>query len=84
MTQAGQKPQRGFGGRILFDKERNRFWSSQLVVYAFDETNRQPTDNKPTRRYIFPADQMAIHVSKDMGASYSCSLPRDEAGPKLR
>ena len=29
MTQAGQKPQRGFGGRIMFyDKEgRSRFWS---------------------------------------------------------
>jgi hypothetical protein len=84
MTQAGQKPQRGFGGRILFyDKEGKKpiLVEGQLVVYAFDETNRQPTDNKPTRRYVFPADQMAIHMSKcDMGASYSFWLPWDEAG----
>ncbi len=84
MTQAGQKPQRGFGGRLLFyEKEGKKpiLVDGQLVVYAFDETNRQPTDNKPTRRYVFPADQMAIHMSKcDMGASYSFWLPWDEAG----
>jgi hypothetical protein len=84
MTQAGQKPQRGFGGRILFyDKEGKKpiLVEGQLVVYAFDETNRQPTDNKPTRRYVFPADQMAIHMSKcELGASYSFWLPWDEAG----
>lgn len=84
MTQAGQRPQRGFGGRVLFyDKEGKKpiLVDGQLVVYAFDETNRQPTDNKPTRRYVFPADQMPIHMSKcDMGASYSFWLPWDEAG----
>jgi hypothetical protein len=84
MTQSGQKPQRGFGGRILFyDKEGKNpiLVDGQLVVYAFDETNRQATDNKPTRRYVFPADQMSIHMSKcDMGVSYSFWLPWDEAG----
>src|SRR5215212_3173815 len=84
MTQGGQKPQRGFCGRIMFyDKEGKKpiLVDGQLVVYAFDETNRQTTDNKPTRRYVFPADQMAIHMSKcDMGASYSFWLPWDEAG----
>jgi hypothetical protein len=84
MTQSGQKPQRGFGGRLLFyDKEGKNpiLVDGQLVVYAFDETNRQATDNKPTRRYVFPADQMSIHMSKcEMGASYSFWLPWDEAG----
>jgi hypothetical protein len=84
MTQAGQKPQRGFGGRVLFyekDGKKPILVEGQLVVYAFDETNRQPTDNKPTRRYVFPADQMPIHMSKcEMGASYSFWLPWDEAG----
>ena len=84
MTQAGQKPQRGFGGRIMFydqDGKKPILVDGQFVVYAFDETNRQPTDNKPTRRYVFPADQMSIHMSKcDMGASYSFWLPWDEAG----
>src|SRR3954463_2990829 len=84
MSQAGQKPQRGFGGRIMFyEKEGKKpiLVDGQLVVYAFDETNRQATDNKRTGRYVFPADQMAIHMSKcDMGASYSFWLPWDEAG----
>jgi hypothetical protein len=84
MTQPGQKTQRGFGGRIMFyDKEGKKpiLVDGQLVVYAFDETGREPTDNKPTRRYVFPADQMPIHMSKsELGASYSFWLPWDEAG----
>lgn len=84
LTQAGQKPQRGFGGRVLFyDREGKKpiLVDGQLVVYAFDETGRQPTDNKPTRRYVFPADQLAMHMSMcDMGASYSFWLPWDDAG----
>ncbi len=84
MTQPGQKPQRGFGGRVMFyDKEGKKpiLVDGQLVVYAFDETGRNPTDNKPTRRYVFPADQMSIHMSvSELGASYSFWLPWDEAG----
>ena len=53
----------------------------QLVVYAFDETNRAVTDNKPTRRYVFPPDQIEMRMSKsELGASYSFWLPWDEAG----
>src|SRR3954452_7753061 len=84
MTQPGQKPQRGFGGRVMFyDKEGKKpiLVDGQLVVYAFDEAGRDPADNKPTRRYVFPADQMPIHMSKsEIGASYSFWLPWDEAG----
>ena len=84
LSQAGQKSQRGFGGRILFyEKEGKKpiLVDGQLVVYAFDETGRDATDNKPTRRYVFPADQMPLHMSKsELGASYSFWLPWDEAG----
>ncbi|HVT28142.1 MAG TPA: hypothetical protein VHE81_09010 [Lacipirellulaceae bacterium] len=84
LTQPGQKPQRGFGGRLMFyDKEGDKpiLVDGQLVVYAFDEDGRDPTDNKPTRRYVFPADQMPIHMSKsEIGASYSFWLPWDEVG----
>jgi hypothetical protein len=84
LTQAGQKPQRGFGGRILFyDKEDKKpiLVDGQLVIYAFNEAGRDPADNKPTRRYVFPADQVPQHMSKsEMGASYSFWLPWDEAG----
>jgi hypothetical protein len=84
LSQPGRKPQRGFGGRLMF-YERNEdkpiLVDGQLVVYAFDETNRAVTDNKPTRRYVFPPDQMPLHMSKsELGASYSFWLPWDEAG----
>src|SRR4051794_34883155 len=84
MSQPGQKPQRGFGGRLMFydrDGKKPILVDGQLIVYAFDEAGRDPTDNKPTRRYVFPADQMPIHMSKsEIGASYSFWLPWDEAG----
>ncbi len=84
LNQVGQKPQRGFGGRLTFyDKDGKKpiLVDGQLVVYAFDEAGRDPTDNKPTRRYVFPAEQMPIHMSKsELGASYSFWLPWDEAG----
>lgn len=80
----GQKPQRGFGGRLVFyrnDDEKPILVDGQLVVYAFDENGREPTDNRPTRRYVFPPDQMPLHMSKsEIGASYSFWLPWDEAG----
>jgi hypothetical protein len=83
-TTPGQAAQRGFGGRLMFyDRENDKpiLVDGQLVVYAFDEIGRAPTDNKPTRRYVFPPDQMKLHMSKnDMGASYSFWLPWDEAG----
>jgi hypothetical protein len=84
MTQPGVKPQRGFGGRIMFyerDEKKPILVDGQLIVYAFDEAGREPTDNKPTRRYVFPADQIPLHMSKnEFGASYSFFLPWDEAG----
>ncbi len=83
-TQAGQKPQRGFGGRLMFYEKEGKnpiLVEGQLVVYAFDETGRDPTDNKPTRRYVFPPDQIPLHMSKsELGASYSVWLPWDEVG----
>ena len=84
LNQPGQKPQRGFGGRLIFygrDDHKPILVDGQLVVYAFDETGREATDNRPTRRYVFPADQMPLRMSEsEIGASYSFWLPWDEAG----
>ncbi|MFO0790140.1 MAG: hypothetical protein U0805_11855 [Pirellulales bacterium] len=83
-SQPGKKSQRGFGGRVTFyekDEKKPILVDGELVVYAFDETDREPTDTKPTRRYVFPADQIPLHMSKnEFGASYSFFLPWDEAG----
>ena len=84
MTQPGQAPQRGFGGRLIFygrKDDKPILVDGQLVVYAFEETGRAVTDNKPTRRYVFPPEQIPLHMSKsEIGASYSFWLPWDEAG----
>jgi hypothetical protein len=57
----------------------------QLVVYAFDETNRKDYETQPTRRYIFPADQFQVYESNNqLGPSYSIWLPWDEAGGPQR
>ena len=84
LRQPGQTPQRGFGGRLVFyDEEGDKpvLVDGQLVVYAFDEHGREPTDNKPTRRYVFPADVIPRHMSEtDIGPSYSFWLPWDDAG----
>ena len=84
LYQGAKTPQRGFGGRLIFygnDGNDPILVDGQLVVYAFDETNREPTDNKPTRRYVFPPDQVARHMSKsELGPSYSFWLPWDVVG----
>lgn len=84
LTKQGETPQRGFGGRLAFydgENEKSILVDGELVVYAFDETKRDPTDNKPTRRYVFPADQIMLRMSEsDLGATYSFWLPWDDAG----
>lgn len=84
LTQVGKKPQRGFGGRILFFKDGTEDpvrVDGQLVVYAYDEAGREPHETHPTRRYVFPAEQFVQHESEcQLGASYSVWLPWDETG----
>lgn len=84
LYQTGKEPQRGFGGRLIFygdEADKPVLVDGQLVIYAFDESNRDLTDNKPTRRYVFPPDQIARRMSKTtLGPSYSFWLPWDEAG----
>lgn len=74
----GAPSERGFGGRLYFyDKGADPIAvEGRLVVYAFDESNREATDHRPTRRYIFPADQLSKNMSvSDIGPSYSFWLP---------
>ncbi len=80
----GQPPTRGFGGRLMFyqkDEEKPVKVEGELVVYAFDEEDRKPTDPRPTRKYVFPADQIDAYYSESkIGHSYSFFVPWDEVG----
>ncbi len=84
----GEPAQRGFGGRLSFFKPGSEDpirVDGQLVVYAFDETSRPDYETQPTRRYVFPAEQFAIHESEtQLGPSYSVWLPWDNVGGNER
>ncbi len=74
----GEPSERGFGGRIYFyDKGPDPIAvEGRLVVYAFDESDRNPTDHRPTKRFVFPADQLPKNMSvSEIGPSYSVWLP---------
>ena len=84
LNKTGQKPQRGFGGRLTFFEQDNETpvrIDGQLVVYAFEETEGQPRSTQPTRRYVFPQDQFVQHENESpLGPYYSVWLPWDEVG----
>lgn len=83
MTTTGQPATRGFGGRLMFygsGKDPIKV-NGELAVYAFDETNRDPTDPRPTRKFVITAEQLKQHYSKgELGDSYSVWLPWDQVG----
>jgi hypothetical protein len=84
LTQPGRPPIRGFGARLMFYEEKNDDpvkVEGMLVVYAFDETNREPNNNRPDRKYVITPEQLPAHYSKSKaGHSYSVWIPWDEAG----
>jgi hypothetical protein len=75
---------RGFGGRLYFygkDPDKAIKVKGDLVVYAFDETNRDPKNMVPDKKYVFPAKMLEKLYSKSqMGHSYSVWLPWDAVG----
>jgi hypothetical protein len=84
LTQTGRPQTRGFGGRIMFyegQKEEPIKVEGTLVIYAFDETDRDANNSKPDRKYVFTPAQLPQHYSKTkVGHSYSVWLPWDEVG----
>jgi hypothetical protein len=53
----------------------------QLVIYAFDESGEDPYRTEPTKRHIFPAEQLSVYESDSkLGPGYNIWLPWDEVG----
>lgn len=85
MTSPGKPAMRGMGGRIVFYDQVNEpvKVKGTLVVYAFNETNRDPTNVTPDRKYVFLTEDFEKHYSKGrIGHSYSFWLPWDQVGGK--
>lgn len=83
LTSADQPATRGFGGRLMFYRQSEPkpiLVEGTLVVYAFDESHRQPDDPRPDCKFVFTPEQFERHYSKsDLGHSYSVWLPWDDA-----
>ena len=56
--QDGEKPLRGFGGRLYFFGPNNSQEpvkvDGTLVIYAFNETNRDPANVVPDKKIVYP------------------------------
>lgn len=83
-NRTGETPKRGFGGRLAFFKNGSEDpvrVDGQLVIYAFDESGEDPYRTEPTKRYIFPAEQLSVYESESkLGPGYNIWLPWDEVG----
>jgi hypothetical protein len=85
-SQQGKTPTRGFAGKIFFYDDEGGgpiLVDGELVIYAFNEKGRVPTDNMPTRRYVFPATELSKLADKsqtELGYGYNVWLPWDEVG----
>jgi hypothetical protein len=88
LRRSDKAPQRGFGGRLMFfmpDSADPVRVDGQLVVYAFDETDREKHVTHPNRKYVFPREEFARHESESqLGPSYSVWLPWDEVGGTMK
>src|SRR5688572_20744600 len=54
MSHSEERPVRGFGGRLMFyarEDSKPVKVKGSLVVYAFDETGRDPRNVKPDRKF---------------------------------
>ncbi|MDZ4821572.1 MAG: hypothetical protein SGJ20_21635 [Planctomycetota bacterium] len=84
MTRNDQPAQRGFGGRLYFfgaNPDQPVKVEGTLVIYAFDETNRDPTNVVPDRKVVYPiADFAKLQSKSKMGHSYSVWVPWDVVG----
>jgi len=90
MTQTGEKPVRGFGGRVMFYNHHNSSEpvrvDGKFIVFVFDAEENQAVSTVPERVFVFPRERLDKHSSKSkLGYSYSFWLPWDDSdGPERR
>ncbi|HEY2881630.1 MAG TPA: hypothetical protein VGJ15_04340 [Pirellulales bacterium] len=81
---AKEPAMRGMGGRVFFyGKNPNKSIKvdGELIVYGWDETNRDPKNMVPDRKFVFTEPVFKKLYSKnELGDSYSIWLPWDQVG----
>lgn len=87
VSNEGGKSMRGFGGRIYFyDQGQTQpvKVDGTVVVYAFDEEGRDPSNTKPNEGYVFDAKTLnsrGVYKKSALGHSYNLWVPWDSEGP---
>lgn len=89
LHQPGKPAVRGFGGRVMFfgedSGEKSVPVEGRVIVYAFDDERPDPSQTAPEKKFVFPADNLAIHESEShLGPSYNFWLPWDNVGGPQR
>ncbi|MCS7237185.1 MAG: hypothetical protein NZ899_02805 [Thermoguttaceae bacterium] len=88
LSEPGQKPLRGFGGRIMFFEhpdDKPIVVDGTLTVYVFEDENAAEPQTKPLCRYVFLPEHLRQHYSRSkLGHSYSVWIPVDELGSPRR
>lgn len=83
----GEKPTRGFGGRLMFygsDETTAIEVDGSLIVYAWDDTESKLLQ-APDRKYVFSAEKLSSHCSESkVGDSYSFWIPWDSVGQPMQ
>ena len=83
LNSPGQKPTRGFGGRVYFYDGQNKAVpvEGQLVVYGYNDSQQNGESKSPDRKFAFTPEQFTSHYAPtELGASYSVWIPWDEVG----
>ncbi|MDR0521885.1 MAG: hypothetical protein LBH00_08560 [Planctomycetaceae bacterium] len=81
------KPVRGFGGRVYFyDQNQSKpvKVDGTVVVYAFSEDGRDPSDTKPNEGFVFDTKMLnskEVYKKSKLGHSYNLWIPWDYEGP---
>lgn len=79
MHPPGKRPVRGFGGRVMFhgqDPQLTMPVDGSLIVYVFDDTDADPDNPRPDKKYVFTAEELArFEGDSALGPSYSVWLP---------
>lgn len=85
---SGENPMRGFGGRVYFyDQAMTKpvKATGTVIVYAFDEEGRAPTDSRPNEGFVFDnktLNSKGVYKKSKIGHSYNLWIPWDAAGPE--
>lgn len=77
-TEPGKPSERGFGGRVFFYDNQGKTMKvdGEVSIYLFDDDSRLEDAQTPEKKFVFPAETLALRYSKcSLGDSYNFWVP---------